>query len=179
MDKSGNRRFLPIEVHMEDAECHILDNEAASRAYIEQLWAEIMEIYKSGDYSLTLPKKLYGDLLRVQDKHSPEDPMETAIRNFLDDHVPQYVCVKMIYKEALDHMSYENPAQWESNAIADIMDQKMTDYKKISTHRFPVYGTQKAWVLVKEPEFKDIPEGMESEVPFLQEELECCKPINP
>ncbi|MBP3239251.1 MAG: virulence-associated protein E [Oribacterium sp.] len=179
MDKSGNRRFLPIEVHMEDAECHILDDEAASRAYIEQLWAEIMEIYKSGKYSLTLPKELFGDLLRAQDRHSPEDPMETAIRNFLDDHVPQYVCVKMLYKEALDHMSYENPAQWESNAIADIMDQKMKDYKKISTHRFPAYGTQKAWVLVKEPEFKDIPAGMESEVPFLQEELECCKPINP
>lgn len=28
-------------------------------------------------------------------------------------------------------MSYDTPAQWESNAIAEIMDQKMSDYKKI------------------------------------------------
>nr|MCR4745520.1 virulence-associated E family protein [Lachnospiraceae bacterium] len=40
VDRSGNRRFLPIEVNMREAECHILENEAASRAYIEQLWAE-------------------------------------------------------------------------------------------------------------------------------------------
>lgn len=179
MGKSGNRRFLPIEVNMYNAECHILEDETASRAYIEQLWAEVMTIYNSGNYSLTLPKDLYKELLAAQDRRSPEDPMETAIRNFLDDHVPQYVCVKMLYKEALDHMSYDMPAQWESNAISDIMDQKMKDYKKITTHRFPRYGTQKAWVLIKEPDFQDIPEGMEKEIPFLQEELPICKPLNP
>ena len=31
---------------MEQAEVHILEDEAASRAYIEQMWAEAMEIYR-------------------------------------------------------------------------------------------------------------------------------------
>ena len=35
------------------AKVHILDNEAESRAYIDQLWAEAMTIYNSGDYKLT------------------------------------------------------------------------------------------------------------------------------
>ena len=36
LDRSGNRRFLPVMVYPEQAEVHILDDEAASRAYIEQ-----------------------------------------------------------------------------------------------------------------------------------------------
>ena len=38
-------------------------------------------------------------------------------------------------------MSYDTPAQWESNAIAEIMDQKMSDYKKIAT----VSGKKKSY----------------------------------
>ena len=169
MDKSGNRRFLPIEVNMDEAECHILEDETASRAYIEQLWAEVMVIYGSGDYKLTLSKELQGELIRAQERHCPEDPMESSIRNYLDEHVPKYVCVRMLYKEALGHMSYENPAQWEANAIGEIMDQKMTDYTRVSSHRFPGYGTQRAWMLTKDPDFQDIPKETEAEVPFLNE----------
>ena len=51
LDRSGNRRFLPVMVYPEQAEVHILDDEAASRAYIEQLWAEAMTIYRSGDFN--------------------------------------------------------------------------------------------------------------------------------
>ena len=167
MDKSGNRRFLPVEVNMSEAECHILDDEAASREYIEQLWAEIMTIYLSGDYSLVLPKKLNDDLLRLQEKHCPEDPIEIAIRNFLDEKVPEYVCVKMLYHEALNHVKYKNPAQWESTAIGEIMDQKMTDYKRISSHYFKEYGTQRAWGLVKAPGFKPVDKEKDADNPFL------------
>ena len=34
LDRSGNRRFLPVMVYPEQAEVHILEDEAASRAYI-------------------------------------------------------------------------------------------------------------------------------------------------
>ena len=36
LDRSGNRRFIPVMVYPEQAEVHILEDEAASRAYIEQ-----------------------------------------------------------------------------------------------------------------------------------------------
>ena len=50
-DRTGNRRFLPVTVYPERAEVHILDDEAAARAYIEQMWAEAMTVYRSGKYS--------------------------------------------------------------------------------------------------------------------------------
>ena len=46
LDRSGNRRFIPVMVYPEQAEVHILEDEAASRAYISQMWAEAMEIYR-------------------------------------------------------------------------------------------------------------------------------------
>ena len=51
-DRTGNRRFLPVTVYPERAEVHILDDEAAVRAYIDQLWAEAMTVYRSGKYKL-------------------------------------------------------------------------------------------------------------------------------
>ena len=38
LDRSGNRRFLPIMVHPENAVVHILEDEAASRAFIDLMW---------------------------------------------------------------------------------------------------------------------------------------------
>ena len=58
LDRSGNRRFLPVMVYPEQAEVHILDDEAASRAYLEQVWAEAMTTYKSGDFKLSFTPEM-------------------------------------------------------------------------------------------------------------------------
>lgn len=42
LDRTGNRRFAPVMTDMSKAEVHILDNEAESKAHIEQAWAEAM-----------------------------------------------------------------------------------------------------------------------------------------
>lgn len=62
LDRSGNRRFLPIMVHPERAEVHILEDEAASRAYIDLMWAEAMTIYRRGSFRLTLSMMPYSSL---------------------------------------------------------------------------------------------------------------------
>ena len=47
LDRSGNRRLLPVMVYPERAEVHILDDEAASRAYIEQAVSYThLDVYK-------------------------------------------------------------------------------------------------------------------------------------
>ena len=58
LDRSGNRRFLPVLVNPEQAEVHILEDEAASRAYISQLWAEAMVLYRAGRWKLTFSPEL-------------------------------------------------------------------------------------------------------------------------
>ena len=54
LDRAGNRRFLPIMIYPENAEVHILEDEDASRAYLLQVWAEAMTVYRSGHYSCLL-----------------------------------------------------------------------------------------------------------------------------
>jgi len=174
MDKSGNRRFIPLEVNAEQAEVHILDNEAESRKYIEQLWAEVMTIFSSGNYSLALSKDMDRALIKEQARFSPEDPMEAAIRAYIESESPQYICVRLLYEKALGHYSTDIPLQWESNAIGEILDQKFPEYRRISSHYFPVYKTQRAWVLDSNDyntDFKPVTKEIETEIPFIQESL--------
>lgn len=66
MDRPGNRRFLPILCNMEEAETHILDDEKTSREYIDQMWAEAMEIYRSGKCQLRLPKEMEKSFVSIR-----------------------------------------------------------------------------------------------------------------
>lgn len=169
-DKSGNRRFLPIEVNMEKAEVHINENEAETREYFSQLWAEVMQIFLSGNFKLTLSPEMQEALSIEQQKFMPEDPMETDIINFIEDNQPQYVCVKMLFIEALGHSTFDTLETWQSNAIGEIMNQCFKDqYKKISSHKFKKYDTQRAWIRcvpVNEPDFEPITPLEEKDIPF-------------
>ena len=73
LDRAGNRRFLPIMIYPENAEVHILEDEDASRAYLLQVWAEAMTIYRSGHYSMKFSKSIQRQLVEVQKDFMPED----------------------------------------------------------------------------------------------------------
>lgn len=86
LDRAGNRRFLPIMVYPEDADIHILENEADSRAYLLQVWAEAMNIYHSGKYSLKFSKSIQRQLVEVQKNFMPEDTEAGMIAGFLESY---------------------------------------------------------------------------------------------
>ena len=73
LDRSGNRRFLPVMVHPEQAEVHILEDEAASRQYMDQLWAEAMTLYRRGKVQLKLSREMNEQLVLLQKQFMPED----------------------------------------------------------------------------------------------------------
>ena len=60
-------------VYPEQAEVHILEDEAASRAYIEQMWAEAMEIYRSGRFKPAFSPAMQRYLKEHQRDFMPED----------------------------------------------------------------------------------------------------------
>ena len=61
-------------VYPERAEVHILDDEAASRAYIEQVWAEAHDnLAKAAISSCLLPPKMIQYLKEHQRDFMPED----------------------------------------------------------------------------------------------------------
>ena len=145
LDRSGNRRFLPIMVYPELAEVHILENEAESRDYIGQLWAEAMTIYRSGSVRLTLSKEMNKELRELQKQFMPEDTKAGLIQAFLDDFSGTQVCSKQIYAEALNH-PFDEPKQWEIREINEIMNNSVEGWTAFSNPRiFGKYGRQRGW----------------------------------
>ena len=145
LDRSGNRRFLPVMVYPEQAEVHILDDEAASRAYMEQLWAEAMTIYRSGQYSMKFSKSIQRQLVEVQKDFMPEDTEAGQIQGFLEHYTGNMVCSKQLFKEALGH-TFDEPKRWQLHNINEIMNTVVTGWKPFSNPRmFAGYGRQKGW----------------------------------
>ena len=144
VDKSGNRRIVPIETHPENAEVHILDNEEESRAYILQAWAEIMEIYRSGDYVLTLPKHLKKELEEYQKRFTPEDTDQESIEYFLGNYTGKYVCVKLVAYEVLGYSRFDQLKKSDCNRIAEILHHS-PDWVAVGTRTVEPYGRVRAW----------------------------------
>ena len=145
LDRSGNRRFLPVLVNPEQAEVHILEDEAASRAYISQLWAEAMALYRAGRWKLTFSPELVRYLKDHQRDFMPEDTKAGMILSYLDRCTGDAVCSKQLYREALNH-PFDEPKQWEIREINEIMNQCVTGWNYFSNPRmFPQYGRQKGW----------------------------------
>ena len=145
LDRSGNRRFLPVQVCPEQAEVHILEDEAASRAYLQQVWAEAMTIYRAGGWKLTFSPEMVRHLKEHQKDFMPEDTKAGMIQAFLDSYAGDTVCSKQLYKEALNH-AFDEPKQWEIREINEIMNQCVTGWTYFSNPRsFAGYGRQKGW----------------------------------
>ena len=145
LDRSGNRRFIPVMVYPEQAEVHILEDEAASRAYIEQMWAEAMEIYRSGRFKLAFSLAMQRYLKEHQRDFMPEDTKAGMIQAYLDKYTGSMVCSKQLYKEALNH-AFDEPKQWEIREINEIMNQCISGWRYFPNPRmFSEYGRQKGW----------------------------------
>ena len=145
LDRTGNRRFLPIMVYPENAEVHILADEKASRAYIEQMWAEAMEIYRSGRFKLAFSPTMQRYLKEHQRDFMPEDTKAGMIQAYLDKYTGSMVCSKQLYKEALNH-TFDEPKQWEIREINEIMNQCISGWRYFQNPRmFSEYGRQKGW----------------------------------
>jgi len=145
LDRAGNRRFLPIMIYPENAEVHILEDEDGSRAYLLQVWAEAMTIYRSGRYSMKFSKSIQHQLVEVQKDFMPEDTEAGQIQGFLEHYTGSMVCSKQLFKEALGH-AYDEPKRWQLHNINEIMNTVVTGWKPFSNPRmFAGYGRQKGW----------------------------------
>ena len=103
-----------------------MDDEAASRAYIEQVWAEAMTTYKSGDFKLSFTPEMIQYLKEHQRDFMPEDTKAGMIQAYLDRYTGSAVCSKQLFKEAMNH-PFDEPKQWEIREVNDIMNHCITD----------------------------------------------------
>lgn len=149
LDRTGNRRFLPVECHPEDAEVSILEDEAASREYIDQVWAEVMEIYRSGEYRLVLSAANAEKLKTIQEEFLSEDTDLGMIQAFMEETAEEKVCSKMLYEDALNKLG--EPTKRDTDAICETVNQLIRDgrlpqWRRFDgPRRFSRYGKQRGW----------------------------------
>ena len=170
MDRSGNRRFLPIQCNANVAEVHILDDEKASRDYIAQMWAEAMEIYRSGKYQLRLPKEVQDELYEYQKRFMQEDTKKELILDYLEHYKGNMVCSRQLYAEALANDG--SPAHWEIREINDIMNNCSGWIAFSNPRYFPEpYRRQRGWEKPdnKEPEFQTLTEELMEQLSLPEE----------
>lgn len=166
-DSTGNRRFIPVLTDKNKAEVHPLENEQETREYISMAWAEAMEIYRSGQFSLIMPKDMEKQVEEAQQKFTPEDPKVGIIQEWLDNCKYDSVCSMMVYELALGN-EYKEPSNWELKKINDIMNNSIRGWEKHPTkssmRRIGRYGKQRAWDRVTTDEFEQVDNQMK--IPF-------------
>lgn len=83
-DKTGNRRFWPIDLGKQHPTKSVWRDLAAE---VPQIWAEAIAYYKQGE-TLFMDTKLESLAVEAQSEHLESDPREGVILNFLDNLVP-------------------------------------------------------------------------------------------
>lgn len=171
-DRTGNRRFIPVMTDTLQAEKHILEDEAEARAYIDQMWAEAMTIYRSGAYSLKLSPDMENAMRDYQQGFMREDTVAGQIQAFLDDYKGDAVCTLLLYREALGHQ-FEKPKSYELSELNDIMRNSVIGWTEGKLKRFAVYGAQRSWVRtdVNEPVNEVVQESLWTELTDDDDEL--------
>ena len=144
-DRTGNRRFIPFETDISKADGHILANESESRAYFEQMWAEMMVLYTNGKTKLFLSEEAEQELALKREKFIGEDTDRALIESYLESSAKTEVCILELYRNALGN--FGNPDRRTSNEIADILRNGLgwSDSGN-KTKRFGEFGTQRYFI---------------------------------
>lgn len=148
IDKTGNRRFLPIEIKISRGELYTRQKEV--KHYIEQCWAEAKAIFDDDEAYLVIPSE-YSDIVEEHTKRFVEDdPQEGLVEKYLFDKPIGYkVCVLEIYTKALGNIQ-KKCSRADSMAIGNYM-RGFKNWKPGTTNaRFQDYGTQRYWEKVEE-----------------------------
>lgn len=125
----------------------MLDNESATREYMRQIWAELMVIYRSGNWSLTPPPEMEHRLGVFRMNFMAEDTSTGMVQAWLDGYWDDYVCTKLLYNECFRMLG--EPDRKSIGEINDIMNNTIDGWIPGPQHRFDRYGQQRSWVRVK------------------------------
>ena len=145
-DKTGNRRWYPVEVHCEGYDLY--DHEQEIRAYILQCWAEAREKYMQDKMPNYADRKLVDVYRQKQEEAMQDDWRVGAISAYLEKKAEgEYVCVRELCHKALSTNPDfpKEPSLIESKDIGMIMN-KAPGWERVGIRKVGAYGKQRAWV---------------------------------
>lgn len=147
LKRSGNRSFLPVMVHPENADVYFREDEEAARQYMRQLWAKAMTIYRCQKLQLKLSREMNAHLVELQKQFMPEDTKGGVIQAFADDFSKDMIRFKLLYHEAPGR--FDELKSWEIN---EIMNQSVTGWIPYPNSRsYKKYGKQRGWMRGNKP----------------------------
>lgn len=145
VDKTGNRRYYPVEVHSNGY--YIFDHEHEIREYICQCWAEARERYRKRKMPNYANPNLVGLYREAQENAMQDDWRVGAISAFLERKSPgELTCVREVCHRALSPNPDfpKEPSLAESKDIGRILN-KMRGWERVGTRKIGIYGAQKCW----------------------------------
>ena len=164
-DKTGARRFFPVEVHSVGYD--LFDHEQECREYILQCWAEARELYKRHEMPNFADRKLTELYREAQENATQDDWRVGAISAYLDRKLPgELTCVREVCHRALSPNPDipKEPSLIESKDIGAIIT-RLPDWEKCKGARaIGNYGKQRCW------RKRDDAPVFKSEEPFVEVE---------
>jgi hypothetical protein len=155
VDKSGNRRWHPIEFKGDDKwGFHLYDIEDEVRAYIAQCWAEALHFKDDKYMKPFVNSSLSKEITKAQDDAMQDDWRVGAIQAFLDRKNPgELTCVRELCHRALYPDQQKEPTFSESKDIGMIMN-KASGWERVGVRKIGTYGSQKCWRKIEQQEDK-------------------------
>lgn len=151
-DKTGNRRYYPVEVHSDGYE--VFRHEQEIREYIMQCWAEAKVRMDRGEMPNYADQSLTEDYRAAQEAATQDDWRVGAIQAYLDKKIPgEAVCIREVAHRALSINPDlpKDPTLAESKDIGMIID-KLSEWERSPTKRTcGSYGRQRCWVKKEMP----------------------------
>lgn len=165
-DSTGNRRFLPIDVHADLATKSVMDDMTQNE--VDQIWAEAYKLYKDGE-TLYLSADEETLARAEQQGHAEIDERLGIIENYLNKHYPpnwdemdlydrrhwlddplakngsvvkDYTCIAEIWCECLGK-DKNDMSRYNTRDLNEML-KSLHDWEfSSSTKNFPIYGKQK------------------------------------
>lgn len=142
-DKTGNRRFYPVNVRSNGYDIFRYKNDIQD--FICQCWAEARERYKRGEMPPVADPSLIADYRQAQQDAMEDDWRIGVIEQFIaDKRAGDYVCVKELFKHCLYPDSNQEPSAKDSREIGQILDA-LTGVEKAGPQYTERYGRQRCW----------------------------------
>lgn len=145
-DKTGGRRFYPVECNLTGYELH--DMEAACKADILQCWAEAKAKYDTEFMQPYADRTLKPEIEAEQENAVEEDYRVGMIERFLEETTHNKVCTLMLWEQALGmSLDYKRPEKSDQTQIGLIMRNVKGWLRMGGKHDFgEKYGKQKYWL---------------------------------
>lgn len=153
VDKTGNRRYLPIEIHVKRGELY--KHEEYVKEYILECWREAKALMENNKTYLVIPYELNDIIEEHQNMATDDDPKVGVIIDYLNNkEIGAKVCGQEIFVNCCNGLK-KNYTPKDGREIGIIVGRLPEWKRKSSPVDFEGFGRQKYWVKEKEADIYD------------------------